>query len=294
MGLELQPGDKIAFLGVGQMGVYMADRLAQAGYNVVGWTRTPRNRDGSPRFEMAKSANDAIKHAKAVIVCLRDEVAVHEALFKTGNYRALDAGAIVIDMGTSGPEAARLHDDVLGTVDVAYLDAPVSGGTVGAREGTLSIFVGGTQETFGRVRSMMRSMGNPFYIGKVGSGQAAKLANQIIVGVTIAAVAEGLAYAESRGIDPGVLLEALEGGFAGSRVLKIHGPRMAARDYSAPGAVRLHLKDLRLAAMSDGLDQLPHARLVKAGFERLSVMGQDGLDHSAYAKLYHAVGDSDE
>lgn len=194
-------------------------------------------------------------------------------------------------MGTSGPSLARDHAGCLSALGIHYFDAPVSGGSVGARNTSLSIFAGGDGETFVLAEPVLSAMGKPCLMGPVGSGQTTKLANQIIIGITNAAVAEGMAYAEKNGIDGATLIDALKGGFASSRILDLHGPRMAARDDFAPGAIRLHLKDLRLAGETDGLDGLPHAAAVTAGFERLAGAGHDGLDHSAYAAFYQTTSE---
>lgn len=285
---EIAPGDKIAFLGVGSMGVHMANAIARVGYRVVGWSRRAKDFDVGIDFEFDTDLKAAVDGARAIIVCVRDQVAVTDVLFGSGLFEELSPGTAVIDMGTSGPKTAASHSKLLGERGVSYLDAPVSGGTGGAKNASLSIFVGGSDDDFKRVKGVLSAMGRPHLLGPVGSGQAAKLANQIIVGITIAAVAEGLAFAERSGIDALRLLDALHGGFASSKVLEVHGPRMAGRDYTAAGAARLHLKDLALAADEGGLNGLPHAQQVKAGFESLVSNNGAALDHSAYASLYQS------
>jgi 2-hydroxy-3-oxopropionate reductase len=283
-------GARIAFLGTGHMGFHMANAIAMSGRNVVGWSRQAKSFETQPVFRPETDLFRVIDGADAVILCLRDHIAVQEVLFSSGVADRLPPGTLVVDMGTSGPDLARRHAGLLAERQVSYLDAPVSGGTAGAKSANLSIFVGGTVGDYEIGANLLRTMGRPFHLGAAGAGQAAKLANQVIVGVTIAAVAEGLAYAQSHGLDPSLFLEALHGGFASSRILELHGPRMAMRDYSAAGAVRLHLKDMILASGSGGLDALPHAALVKAGFERLAAAGDEALDHSSYAKLYQNEG----
>lgn len=288
MSVNVIPGDRVAFLGVGNMGLHMAAALVNAGFSVIGWSRSARTFSPEPRFEFSTDIDRAVEGARAIVVCVTDHHAVEEILFANGLADRLAAGCLVIDMGTSGAQAARRHHQMLAERGISYLDAPVSGGAVGAKDATLSIFVGGTDADFARGKAVLHAMGTPHHLGPPGAGQTAKLANQIIVGVTIAAVAEGLAFAETNGIDPRLLLLALDGGFAGSRILQLHGPRMAERDYSAPGAVRLHLKDLDLAAVEVGWQILLHAQQVKTGFERLVKEGGSNRDHSSYAMLYQS------
>ncbi len=283
---SLRPGDKVAFLGLGNMGWHMANALARAGFNVAGWSRSMSETPPNSLFAVHPNAVDAVRDARAVVVCLRDQFVTDDVLFGTGLYTAIHEGTVVIDTGTTGPEAAKAHAEKLSALGARYIDAPVSGGTGGAESATLSIFVGGSTAAVEEGLPVLEAMGRPFHLGDVGAGQTAKLANQIIVGVTIAAVAEGLAFAERSGIRLEQILPALGNGFAASRVLDVHGPRIAGKDFSAPGAIRLHLKDLKLAASNESSKGLVHAEIVRHGFERLAAAGSDGLDHSAYAKLY--------
>lgn len=286
----IQPPSNVGFIGLGQMGVRMANSIARSGYRVHGWTRSNvRPSDHEILFEFESDLHAAVADAKAVIVCVADDRAAESVLFETGIVNTLAPGTIVIDMGTSGPETAKSHEERLRNFGVFYLDAPVSGGVQGAQNASLSIFVGGDRDTFVRARELLASMGRAHHLGGPGAGQSTKLANQIVVAVTIAAVAEGLSYAEKEGIDGEKFVKAIAGGFADSRVLQLHGPRMVARDYSAAGQIRLHLKDLRLADQSgDGLAVFEHASLAKRGFEKLSMSGLGGLDHSAYAVNYQS------
>ena len=276
----------VAFLGIGNMGFHMANCLVAAGYRVTGWSRSKQDFAEQAHFSAVTDLARALDGASIVILCLRDQHAVDEVLTTALTLQQLEPGSLVIDMGTSGIDSARHHSETLVGRSIGYLDAPVSGGTGGARDASLSIFVGGSPADFARGKDALSAMGSAVHLGPAGAGQAAKLANQIIVGISIAALAEGLSFAEAQGIDPTELLKALDGGFASSRVLDVHGPRIAKRDYSAAGAVKLHLKDLRLAAEASSFVHLPHASLVKIGFENLAATGKDGLDHSAYATLY--------
>jgi 2-hydroxy-3-oxopropionate reductase len=283
---KVGPPERVAFLGLGQMGLHMATAIANAGFAVRGWTRSMMAPMAEISFEFIADVELAVRDASVIVVCVRDDVAVTELLFESGLAELIKPGSIVIDMGTSGVDVAQEHSKRLASLDIGYLDAPVSGGSQGAKDARLAIFVGGDTVHFERAKPVLLAMGTPYHLGKPGTGQAGKLANQIIVGITIAAVAEGLAFAEAQGVAGQALLSALGGGFAASTVLNVHGPRMVARDYTAAGAVRLHLKDLRLVDRAHEIEQLPHAAMLKSGFEHLADGGFELLDHSSYAKLY--------
>ncbi|WP_447649213.1 NAD(P)-dependent oxidoreductase [Pseudomonas abietaniphila] len=280
---------KVAVLGLGKMGVAIANNLAKAGFVVFGWTRSGQ-RPGklSGPVKMVEKASAAVEDATAVVMMLFDDKAVEQVLFESGLVRHLVQQSLVIDMGTSGPEAAKTHAKRLAEYNCDYLDAPVSGGTTGAETASLTLFVGGTKPNYDRARLLLQTLGAPHHLGEVGAGQSAKLANQIIVAVTIAAVAEGLNFAEREGLQSLAFLSALEGGFADSRVLRTHGPRMAKRDFSAGGAIQLHLKDLLLASQSapKSFDRLKHANLAADTFQALADRNAALLDHSAYVLTY--------
>ena len=159
----------------------------------------------------------------------------------------LKAGALVIDMSSILPEQAQAHGPRLAAQGVAYLDAPVSGGTVGAEAGTLAIMAGGAEADFERARPVLEVLGRPVHVGPTGSGQLTKLANQMIVGITIGAVAEALLLAQRGGADPAKVRQALRGGFAESRILEVHGQRMVDGDFAKRGSLAIQLKDLRNA-----------------------------------------------
>lgn len=289
----LRPPAHVAFLGLGKMGVPMANATAKAGFRVCAWTRSQQKPDAlEASVEFFASPLAAVDGATAVIAMLADGAASNAALFGTGVADKLLPGTIVVDMGTSGTEVASEHRQRFATRGCAYLDAPVSGGVAGAVNASLTIFVGGEVRDFKRVKSILAAMGTPHHLGSVGAGQTAKLANQIIVAVTIAALAEGLTFAETHGLDAASLLEALKGGFADSAVLRQHGPRMAARDFSAGGAMRLHLKDLRLAKgrSSETFGSLWHANKAMDVFEALVAQGLGDTDHSGYVLAYGALG----
>lgn len=285
MNEAIAPGDRVAILGLGNMGVPMARALARAGFQVAGWTRSgrfPPSLYGA--VTMAATAPAAAAGAAALLLATADDAAAEAALFGTGAAEALLPGALVIDTGTSGTALARDHARRLAARGIGYLDAPVSGGVVGAEAANLSLLVGGTAEDLPRGRAVLEALGRPTHLGPVGSGQAAKLANQVIVAVTIAAVAEGIALAEAQGLDAEAFLAAVHGGLADSAILRTHGPRMAARDFGKAGPIRLHAKDLRLAAEAapETFARLRHVCGIAEGFGRLIVEGKGEWDHSAY------------
>jgi 2-hydroxy-3-oxopropionate reductase len=207
---------------------------------------------------------------------------VSEVLFESGAAAALASDSLVIDTSTIAPASAREHARRLIDLGHAPLDAPVSGGTRGAEAGTLTIMVGGDPEHFARAVPVLRSLGEPTRVGASGSGQIAKAANQLIVAVTIGAVAEALTLAQRAGADASAVRSALLGGFADSRILREHGQRMLERDFTPGGLVSGQLKDLRiileLASQRDL--QLPLTECVTDLFKRLS-LEHPGLDHSA-------------
>jgi 2-hydroxy-3-oxopropionate reductase len=242
----------IALLGCGLMGQPMARRLLAAGHTLVAWNRTRAKAEAllPDGASVADTPAQAVAQAEVVIAMLQDGNAVREVLFDSGNasaVRAMRAGTLFIDMGSILPEQARDHATRLTEVGVAALDAPVSGGTLGAEAGTLAIMAGGTCADFERARELLSVLGRPVHVGPAGAGQLTKLANQVIVGITIGAVAEALLLAERGGADPAKVREALRGGFAESRILEVHGLRMVEGDFAKRGSLAIQLKDLRNA-----------------------------------------------
>lgn len=287
----LTPPAQVAFLGLGKMGVPMANAIANAGFRVCAWTRSQQRPDAlGASVEFFASPLAAVDGATAVIAMLADGAATNDVLFGAGVADRLRPGTIIVDMGTSGPELASEHRQRFAMRGCAYLDAPVSGGVAGALNASLTIFAGGEAQDFERVKPILEAMGTPHRLGPAGAGQIAKLANQIIVAVSIAALAEGLTFAERQGLDAVTLLKALKGGFADSAVLRQHGPRMASRDFSAGGAMRLHLKDLRLAKgrSAETFGNLWHANKALEVFEALVAQGLGDTDHSGYVLAYEA------
>lgn len=242
----------IALLGCGLMGQPMARRLLAAGHQLTTWNRTRAKAEAllPDGATVADSPAQAVTQADIVIAMLQDGDAVREVLFDSGNasaIRTMRPGTLFIDMGSILPEQARDHAGRLQAAGVAALDAPVSGGTLGAEAGTLAIMAGGRSEDFERAREVLAVLGRPVHVGPAGAGQLTKLANQMIVGITIGAVAEALLLAERGGADPAKVREALRGGFAESRILEVHGLRMVEGDFAKRGSLAIQLKDLRNA-----------------------------------------------
>ncbi len=242
----------ISLLGCGLMGTPMATRLLNHGYTLTAWNRTRSKADAlaAKGARVADTPAQAVVDADIVITMLEHGGVVEDVLFNPalpGASLGLKAGALVIDMSSILPEQAQAHGPRLAAQGVAYLDAPVSGGTVGAEAGTLAIMAGGAEADFERARPVLEVLGRPVHVGPTGSGQLTKLANQMIVGITIGAVAEALLLAQRGGADPAKVRQALRGGFAESRILEVHGQRMVDGDFAKRGSLAIQLKDLRNA-----------------------------------------------
>lgn len=274
----------IALLGTGLMGFPMARNILKAGFALTAWNRTPDKAAGLQAFgaNLAETAAEAASAADIVIAMVSDGPAVNDLLFGQSVASAMHSGALFIDMGSIRPAEARDHAERLKSLGIAALDAPVSGGTKGADAASLAIMAGGDADAFAQAEPVLRTMGRPVHVGPSGSGQIAKLANQGIVAVTIGAVAEAILLAESSGMAPGALRQALAGGFADSVILQQHGGRMEARDFVPGGRSSIQLKDLANLLDSAGELDLP---LAKAMHERYAAlvrdMGKGDLDHSA-------------
>ncbi len=276
---------RICILGLGLMGRPMAERLLAAGYAVSGWNRSLLPADLLPDLPRATDWEQAAQ-ADVCVLILSDSAAVNTVLAQLEPH--LHAGQIVIDMGTSDPAHSQRHAKRLARRGIGWVDAPVSGGPEGAAAGTLAIMVGGTAPDVAHVEPVLRTLGhNVVHVGRPGAGHAAKIVNQLIVGLTIEAVAEALLLAEHSGIDPALVQAALAGGFADSKILQIHGTRMINHAYVPGSKASTQLKDLRLAhalAASAGL-RLPHLESTIARYEVLVARGSGDEDHSALHRL---------
>jgi 3-hydroxyisobutyrate dehydrogenase-like beta-hydroxyacid dehydrogenase len=275
----------VSVLGLGLMGRPIAGRLLAAGYQVCGWNRSPLPEELIEGIPLCSSLAEAAQ-AKICLLTLTDTPAVDSVLAQLEPH--LGPGQVVMDMGTSNPAHSRAHAWRLAAGGIGWVDAPVSGGPEGAAAGSLAIMAGGTVADFTRVRPFLEMLGgNVVRVGGPGAGHMAKLINQLIVGLTIEAVAEALTLAEKSGLDPHLLQQALQGGFADSKILQIHGSRMINRAYVPGGKARTQLKDLHLAqelAQSVSVT-LPHLESVIARYQELVAQGDGDLDHSALHKL---------
>lgn len=279
------PSLSIAVLGIGMMGFPMARRLCEAGHRVTAWNRSRAKAERLLPLgaQVADRPADAVAQADLVICLLEDGRVVDDVLFAQGTTDGLRAGSLVIDMSSIQPRQARDHAARLAAQGVHHLDAPVSGGTVGAEAGTLAIMVGGKPADVERAQPVFDALGRATHVGPHGAGQLAKLANQMIVGITIGAVAEALLLCEKGGADMGKVKQAISGGFADSRILQVHGQRMVERDFAKRGAVSVQLKDMRNAlttAREIGFDA-PITGLFEQLFAQAAEHGLADLDHSA-------------
>jgi 2-hydroxy-3-oxopropionate reductase len=271
----------VAVLGTGLMGAPMARNLLGAGFSVAVWNRSAAKaqalaRDGA---QVCASPAEAVAKADFIITMLSDGVAVGGLVEDAQVTAAMQAGAIWIDMSSVKPQEARAQASHLSALGFGHLDAPVSGGTKGAEAATLAIMVGGEAATFENAQRVLGAMGRPVHVGPTGAGQLSKLANQGIVAVTIAAVAEAMLLLQRGGADPAAVREALKGGFADSTILQQHGARMTQGNFEPGGLAKFQLKDLdNLLNESGGLGlSLPVSQSVRDRFDHF-VHKMDGAD----------------
>jgi 2-hydroxy-3-oxopropionate reductase len=290
----------VGFIGLGIMGKPMALNLIRAGYHltVCSRSRLPVDQLVAAGASAGDTPVEVARASDVVITMLPDTPDVEQVLFGTaGVSEGLRSGAVVIDMSTISPGATRLFANRLRQLGARMLDAPVSGGQKGAEEATLSVMVGGDPETFETCRPLFEALGrNVVHIGPSGAGQVCKAANQIVVAVTVQAVAEALALARRSGVDPARVRQALLGGFAASRVLEVHGRRMLDRTYEPGFRSRLHRKDLAiaLAAAREAGVTMPATALVGELMTALLATGRGDLDSSALALLIEELSGGNE
>jgi 2-hydroxy-3-oxopropionate reductase len=287
---------KIGFIGLGVMGTPMAMHLYAAGHQLFVYTRSKVPAEiANSRATQCTCASGVAERADIIILMLPDTSDVEAVLFGEQGVAAGLSKAkpkIVIDMSSISPVATKTFARRIKALGSDYLDAPVSGGEVGARNATLSIMVGGDAAVFDRIRPLFELMGkNITRIGETGAGQTCKVANQIIVALNIAAVAEALVFASKAGADPAVVRQALLGGFAASRVLEVHGERMVKRTFAPGFRIALHQKDLILAL--EGARSLNLALPQTAGAAQLmqscAALGHAQADHSALVMALEAM-----
>lgn len=279
----------IAFLGTGLMGAPMVRRLLGAGHEVTVWNRAPDKAralaaDGA---RVAASPAEAVRDADAVFTMLSDGAAVADVLFAQGAADAMAAGTVAIDCSSIAPAAARDHAARLAERGVLHVDCPVSGGVVGAEQGSLALMAGGEADVIARIAPLMAPLGRLTHVGPSGAGQVCKLANQQIVAITIGAIAEAMVLVTAGGADRERFRDAIRGGFAESRVLELHGGRMIARDFAPGGPARLHLKDLDAVAALAGAAglSLPLTDAVHGAFRDFVGQGHGDTDHSGLLML---------
>ncbi|MDA1166995.1 MAG: NAD(P)-dependent oxidoreductase [Proteobacteria bacterium] len=279
---------KIGFIGTGLMGFPMVKNLLNQKLNISIFTRTLKKAEPLKEFgaNISKSLAEAVSGADLVITMLTDDDAVEKVLGNSEFLENIKENSTVIDMSSIKPRIAMHFGKLLKEKRVNFLDAPVSGGTIGAEDATLAIMVGGDELVFKNAYSVLKVMGNPTLVGPIGSGQVSKLANQVIVGVTIGAVAEAITLCEKAGVDANKFIKALAGGFADSKILQNHGKRMIDKDFSPKGKVSTHLKDMNniLECAGDYKTDLPISKLIKQMFKSLVEHGNENDDHSALYK----------
>jgi len=275
----------ISILGLGTMGRPMARKLLDAGYPVHGWNRSTLSNDLTGGIPLCQKLEE-VARAEVCLMMLQNSTAVDEVLELLELH--LSAGQIVLDMGSSDPTHSKIHAQRLAARGIGWVDAPVSGGPEGAASGSLAIIAGGTKENVARVRPILEVLGaNVVHVGAAGMGHIVKVVNQLVVGLTIEAVAEALTLAEKSGLDPSIVQQALKGGFADSKILQLHGTRMINRSYDPGAKASIQLKDLKLGKKlaDEATLKLPHLESTIKFFETLVAQGDEDLDHSAIHKL---------
>ncbi len=279
---------KIGFIGIGLMGFPMAKNILKDGYSLKVFNRTQNKAEPLKKYgaEISSSINEVVSESDFIITMLTDDMAVNEVMNSNNFKNCLKSTSTVIDMSSVKPKTAIYQGKNLKLKNINYLDAPVSGGTIGAEEASLAIMVGGEKKVFNSAKEILKTMGNPTLVGPIGSGQVSKLANQIIVGLTIGAVAEAITLCEKAGADPNKMIEALSGGWADSKILKTHGKRMIDKDFSPKGRTSVHLKDMNnILDCADSFNtHLPISNLVKEMYKTLVKNGHGEIDHSSLYK----------
>ncbi len=290
---------EIGFIGLGIMGKPMAARLVAGGHRLHVHSRSGAPRELVDAGALVAASPRAVTQASEVIILmLPDTPDVERVLFGAdGVADGLSAGKVIVDMSSISPIATKAFAQRIAALGCDYVDAPVSGGEIGAKQGTLTIMVGASQAAFDRVRSLFELMGkNITLVGGVGDGQTTKVANQIVVALTIEAVAEALVFASKAGADPAKVRQALMGGFAASRILEVHGERMISRKFDPGFRIALHQKDLNLAlegARAVGM-ALPNTAGAQQLFNVAVALGGKGWDHSGLVKALESMAGGHE
>ena len=283
------PKINVAFIGTGLMGLPMVKNLSKGGYKIKAFNRTLSKMDelkNNNNIIICSSLNEAITDATVIITSLPDDDSVEKIINEIINKDLLNQESIFIDTSSTEYASAKKFYNILKEKKINFLDAPISGGPEGAKSASLAIMVGGDNEIFDRVKDILKTMGNPTLVGSVGSGQVAKLCNQIIVGVTIGAVAEAIILCEKVGANPENFIKAVAGGFADSKILQNHGSRMIEKDFAPRGKSITHLKDMNniLKCAEDVSVNLPISKLIQSMYQSIVDRGLGNDDHCALYK----------
>lgn len=279
---------RIGLLGTGLMGQPVARRLAAAGYPVAVWNRSPEKALSlvSSGVQIKQSASQLIADNDVILCLLSDATACEEVLFNQDTLQSMGKNTIIIMMSTLSPDIVVEQARKARSVQAHYIDMPVSGGTMGANNGSLSLMAGGNKQLIDSLRPLLSHLGRVTHVGDTGAGQLTKLANQIIVAGTLSLLSEAFILAERGGADPAKVREALLGGFADSTLLQHQGERMVKGDFKARGAAKWQLKDTRSSvALAEKLNlTLPLTETVNQLFSQMIEAGEGELDHCAIIK----------
>ena len=274
---------KVGFIGLGLMGLPMAKNILKKKYPLVAWSRSKKNYKKIQKLGAKTCQNliDLPAKCQVIIMMLVDDKVCMQISNKLKN--KLKNGQILIDMSSTKKKTAIKIEKNISPNKAHFLDAPVSGGTVGAEKGTLAIMAGGKKRIFNKVKNLLNTMGKVTYVGKTGSGQVAKLANQAIVGITIGAVSEALILSKAAGANPRAVREAIKNGFAGGPILENHGKRILENNFKPGGKCSTQLKDMEniIQTARDSNVHLPISDKVKKLYALMVKQGKSNLDHSA-------------
>jgi 2-hydroxy-3-oxopropionate reductase len=281
--------EKVGFIGLGIMGKPMAENLIEAGYDLVAYNRTREKAEGLEGVTVAQSPKEVAENSDIVITMLPDSPQVEEVLAgEDGVFEGIGGGGLIVDMSTISPVVTEELAEKARERDASMLDAPVSGGDVGAIEGTLAIMVGGSEEDFERALPLFEVMGAAVtHVGPTGAGQVVKAANQIVVALTIEAVSEALVLGSKGGVAPEKILDVLGGGLAGNKVMEAKREKLLEHSFDPGFRIELHHKDLgiALAAGREYGVTLPVTAAVDQMLETLKMKGRGDRDHSALLTL---------
>ena len=274
---------KVGFVGVGLMGLPMVKNIAKHNYPLVVWNRSTKNlkKTTNQKTKVCQNLIDLPNQCQIIIMMLSNDKVCLEISKELS--KKIKKNQILIDMSSTKQKTAIKIEKKINSKGGYFLDAPVSGGTLAAENGKLAIMVGGEKTIFEKTKNLLKSMGTVTYVGKTGSGQVAKLANQAIVGITIGAVSEALILAEAAGVDPKAVRKAIKNGFAGSPILEIHGKRILEKNFEPGGRCSTQLKDMTniIETAKNHKIHLPLSEKIKKLYEKIVEGGKSNLDHSA-------------